>query len=314
MAQGQATLAASNVDGAGRDAGLLLSHVTGMSTSGLHLSRESGLDESRAEKYLELISERSVGNPVAYLTGSTEFFGIELAVACGVYLPKPETEMLVEIALELLNVPRNLDMTWGKSDTSLLIHEIGTGSGAIPIAVARHALGAQIEASDLSTRALNLARANAKAAKVADRIGFHHGDLQRHLPGTPDLVLANLPYISDRHLPALAAEVLAQPRSALVADDDGFGDIVRLLSQLRIKFGGHVILEIGFDQARSCTAPLQLMREIELLADRSGPCRPRSDCRAAGVLSAERCAISIHCNYHVFFAMWVKLSEPFRRT
>ena len=98
---------------------MLLSHVTGMSTSGLHLSRESGLDESRAEKYLELISERSVGNPVAYLTGSTEFFGIELAVASGVYLPKPETEMLVEIALELLNVPRNLDMTWGKSDTSL---------------------------------------------------------------------------------------------------------------------------------------------------------------------------------------------------
>ena len=249
MAQGQATLAAANIDGAGRDAGLLLSHVTGISKAGLHLGRESGLDESRAEKFFGLISERSVGNPVAYLTGSTEFFGIELAVASGVYLPKPETEMLVEIALELLNVPRNLDMTWGKSDKSCLVHEIGTGSGAIPIAVARHALGAQIEASDLSARALNLARANAKAAKVADRIGFHHGDLQRHLPGTPDLVLANLPYISARHLPGLAAEVLAQPRSALVADDDGFGDIVRLLSQLRIKFGGHVILEIGFDQA-----------------------------------------------------------------
>ncbi len=249
MAQGQATLAAANIDGAGRDAGLLLSHVTGISTAGLHLSRESGLDESRAEKFFELVSERSVGNPVAYLTGSTEFFGIELAVVCGVYLPKPESELLVEIALELLNVPCNLDMIWGQSAKSCLVHEIGTGSGAIAIAVARHALGAQIEASDLSARALNLAHANANAAKVADRISFHHGDLQRPLPGTPDIVLANLPYIRARHLPGLAAEVLAQPRSALLADDDGFGDIVRLLSQLRIKPGGYVILEIGFDQA-----------------------------------------------------------------
>ena len=222
------------------------------------------------EEFFELISERSVGNPVAYMTGRTEFFGIELAVASGVYLPKPETELLVEIALELLNVPRNLDLTWGQSHKSCLVHEIGTGSGAISIAVARHALGARIKASDLSARALKLACANAISIKVDDRIGFYHGDLQSPLPGTPDLVLANLPYISARHLPGLAAEVLAQPRSALLADDDGFGDIVRLLSQLRIKFGGHVILEIGFDQA-------DRVRQICRLSDRLGCLRIAPD-------------------------------------
>ncbi len=179
---------------------------------------------------------------------------MELKVGPGVYIPKRETEGLVEEALEFLDTPQKNDLTWGKSWKTVRVHDIGTGTGAIAIAIARHVPLAAIFASDLSAHALSLAHENAELNGVADRIGFHRGDLQSTLPQIPDLVVANLPYIDiggDANLPA---EVRIQPRSALFSGNNGLDHIHRLLANVRIKSGGRVLLEIGYDQAEAVEA------------------------------------------------------------
>ena len=165
--------------------------------------------------------------------------------------PKRETEGLVEEALEFLDTPQNGDLTWGESSKTVRVHDVGTGTGAIAIAIARHVPLAAIFASDLSGRALSLAHENAELNGVADRIGFHRGDLQSTLPGIPDLVVANLPYIDiggDANLPT---EVRVQPRTALYSEHKGLSHIHRLLANVRIKPGGRVLLEIAYDQAEA---------------------------------------------------------------
>ena len=145
-------------------------------------------------------------------------------------------------------------MTWGKSPTRAVVHEVGTGSGAIAISIARHAPRADIAASDISAFALSLARANAELNGVAGQIRFHLGGFQDPLPGIPGLVVANLPYIEEEESSELPPEVRVQPRSSLLSKSCGLAHIERLLEKLIVKPGGRVMLEIGFNQASGVRA------------------------------------------------------------
>lgn len=230
------------------DCELLLAHAASKDRSWVLLNYDRPLPEYALEVFRSLVFERASGTPVRYLTGSVEFFGLELKVKRGVYIPKWETELLVEEALGILRAPRKSDLTWGQSRRQVVVHEVGTGSGAIAIAIAKHAPNAEIWASDISAFALSLARSNAESHGIAEQIRFHRGDLQAPLAGIPDLVVANLPYIKTGNCTDLPKEVLAQPRSSLLSQCSGLSHIERLLKALVVEPGGRVILEIGFDQ------------------------------------------------------------------
>ena len=255
------------------DCEYLLSHVADRDRNWLHLNGNRILKEVDAARFEVLISRRLLGVPVQYLIGSCEFFGIELRVKAGVYIPKRETETLVEAALEFLEVPQNADLTWGRSQTEAIVHEIGTGSGAISIAIARHAPRTQIWAGDISSFAISLAQCNAQINGVGRSVTFLHGDLQSHLPGIPDVLVANLPYIREASDPDLPPEVRAQPRSSLLSGASGERHIARLLRDVRIKSGGRVFLEIGFDQASALKvrcAGMSRFRYLETVRDLAG--------------------------------------------
>ena len=249
LAWGRGFLECKGVAEYGNDCELLLTHAIGKDRKWTFLNRDRPIPESALAKFRSMVAGRSAGTPVPYLTGSVEFFGLGLDIGRGIYIPKWETELLVEEALGFLGTPRRSDLTWGKSVTRALIHEVGTGSGAIAIAIANHAPKAAIAASDLSAFALSNARANAGSNGLAEQIQFCLGDLQSPLAGVPDLVVANLPYICKDSDPQLPGEVRAQPRAALLSESAGLGHIGRLLKKLVIKPGGRVMLEIGHDQA-----------------------------------------------------------------
>ena len=251
FAWGQANLAPRNLAESRRDCRLLLSHAVGQDVHWLHLNQNSIIPGKAFALFKELVQRRADGVPVQYLTGATEFFGYEFKVAQGVFIPRPETELLVEEALRILGAAQFVDTTWGQSNRRTVVHEVGTGSGAIAISIARHAPRAGISASDISGYALDIARENARQFGVAHQIQFHRGDLQVPLPGSPDLVVANLPYISREIDATLPREVRIQPRSSLLSGRKGLSHIARLISALRIKSGGRVVLEIGFDQLKS---------------------------------------------------------------
>ena len=239
----------AGIEGHRRDCAILLAHAAGRDRAWLHLNRDHLLPAGIAAEFESLLARRAAGTPVPYLTGACEFFGLELRVESGIYIPKRETEGLVEEALALLDTPRNADLTWRKSPVAALVHEIGTGSGAIVIAIGRHAPRARIWAGDASPHAVALAKANAGGLGLGDRVRFRRSDLQSELPGVPDLVVANLPYIDVEAGEGLSREVRAQPRASLFSARQGLRHIARLLDGVRVAPGGHVLLEIGHDQA-----------------------------------------------------------------
>ena len=249
IAWGHGVLASDEFTECSKVCEILLAHAADRDWSWISLNGQRALSTSELEEFRSLVFACATGTPVQYLVRATEFFGLELKVERGVYVPKWETELLVEEALSFLEAPQLSDLTWGMSRTRAVIHEVGTGSGAIAISIARHAPATAISASDVSAFALSLAQANARLNGVAGRIRFCRGDLQDPLAGVPDLVVANLPYIREGEISDLPTNVRVQPRSSLVTRCSGLGHINRLLENLTIKPGGRVMLEIGFDQA-----------------------------------------------------------------
>lgn len=221
------------------DAQLLLLHVLGKPADGrawLLAHDADVLDAGAQARFAALCQRRASGEPVAYLTGRKPFHGLELQVDARVLDPRPDTETLVDWALELLagqSAPRVLDL--------------GTGSGAIALAIAKACPSAQVSAVDASTDALDVARAN--AARLGLPVRFVLSDWLAGVQGEFELVVSNPPYIAedDPHLPALRHEPLA----ALAAGPDGLRDLRAIAAQAagRLVPGGWLLLEHGWDQA-----------------------------------------------------------------
>jgi release factor glutamine methyltransferase len=225
------------------DAQILLAHVLQCDRMSLYTGFDRPLAGEELAAYRELIKRRLSGEPTAYLIGEKEFWSLTLRVDPRVLVPRPDTELLVEVALELAN---------GR-DAELHIAEIATGSGAVSIALARELPGARFVATDVSGDALEVAARNAAAHEVDERIAFRVGDLGDALDGERpfDLLIANLPYIPSGEIDKLSPEVRSEPRLALDGGADGLDLVRRLVGDApsRIAAGGAIALEHGADQA-----------------------------------------------------------------
>lgn len=229
------------------DAHLLLLHVLGRADSDrawLLAHDDDALAPVAAESFRVLCDRRLAGEPVAYLTGHKEFFGLELAVDPRVLVPRPETETLVEWALQAVEGVRGPRIV-----------DLGTGSGAIALALASRRPDARIEAVDASAGALEAAGGNARRLGLA--VQLSQGDWLDGCEGPYDLVVSNPPYVraGDEHLAALAHE----PLQALAAGPDGLDDLRRIIAAApaRLAPGGWLLLEHGWDQAEAVRALLQ---------------------------------------------------------
>lgn len=234
------------------DAQLLLSTLLGVDRAWLLIHGDDALSTEQAERFELWLSQRLDGVPLAYLVGEKEFHGLVLKVDRHTLVPRPDTEVLVDWALELL-----------PEDAPAEVVDLGTGSGAIALALAHRRPLAQVTAVDLSPGALAMARANGEA--LALRVEWLEGSWWQPLAGrTFDLIVSNPPYIAgdDHHLPALRHE----PLSALTPGGDGLASLRILIAEAEahLRPGGWLLLEHGWDQAPAVADLLRAAGFVEL--------------------------------------------------
>jgi release factor glutamine methyltransferase len=225
------------------DSELLLMHVLERNKAWLMAHADDEVSEEACGRFVGLLDRRYRGEPIQHITGECEFYGLPFKVTCDVLVPRPDTEHLVEKAIELaarFEQPRIVD--------------VGTGSGAIAVALAHQLPEAHISATDLSESALVVARENAAANQVESRIRFLHGDLLAPLGGENfDLVVSNPPYVPNTDRALIAVEVREyEPALALFGGEDGLDIYRRLIPAAHAALvpGGFLALEIGFTQAK----------------------------------------------------------------
>ena len=231
--------ARTRIDGV--DAELLLAHVLGVSRGWLFAHADDDLAPDRQAAFDALVARRAAGEPVAYLVGLRGFWSLDLKVTPATLIPRPETELLVDLALEKLPAGR-----------TLRVADLGTGSGAIALAIAHERPHADVVATDASAAALEVARANA-AAHGLDRVDFRLGAWCTPLGDARfDLIASNPPYIADADPHLARGDLRFEPRSALAAGIDGLDDIRTLArdATAHLVDGGWLLLEHGFDQGR----------------------------------------------------------------
>ncbi len=225
------------------EAELLMAHLLGVERLRLYTDPERPLAGTELDRYKELIRRRLSGEPLAYITGKKAFLKWEFNVTPDVLVPRPETEILVEKTLAMLETAAG-----GR------ILELGTGSGIITIALAHYLPAYQFEAVDISPAALGVAAGNAACHQLSERIAFYEGDLYEALPAGREnaytAIVSNPPYIPSGVLPTLAREVRMEPRQALDGGPDGLEIIRRIISRAPefLAPGGFLALEHGHDQ------------------------------------------------------------------
>jgi len=245
LAQGAENLTAHGIDDARIEAELLLRHLLGLNRVDLYVSLDRRLTDEETSAFYALIQRRISHEPTAYITGHREFYGLDFQVACPVLVPRPETELLVEKAIELATT---------LFTRSCLIADVGTGCGAIAVALAINLFHARIYAIDISSAALEIARGNCHRHGVSARITLLQGDLLDPLPEPVHLIIANLPYVRKSELVELSPEISGfEPLLALSGGGDGLETIEGLVSQAERNLlrGGAILLEIGHDQGQA---------------------------------------------------------------
>ncbi len=240
-----AALAAARPKLAAGEARLLLGHVLNKSTAWLIAHDDEALDEDALLRFASLVARRAGGEPVAYLVGQREFFGRAFAVSAAVLIPRPETELLVELALAKV----------GDGDTAAQatrVLDLGTGSGCIAITLALEQAALQVTAIDASAAALAVAKTN--AGRLGATLRLLRSDWFAALAGEQfDLIVANPPYIAaaDSHL--AAGDLRHEPAAALASGADGLADLRRIIAEAppHLAPGGRLLLEHGYDQAEA---------------------------------------------------------------
>ncbi|MBI4573879.1 MAG: peptide chain release factor N(5)-glutamine methyltransferase [candidate division NC10 bacterium] len=255
LASGTLLLEGAGVGSARLDAECLLAHVLGWPRWRLVADQRRRLSQEEFGRYLSLLQRREWREPLAYLVGQREFWSLDFAVSPGVLIPRPETETLVEAALAVLGEAH---------PQPPVIVDLCTGTGAIAIALAREIPGATVIATDISRRAIRIARGNAETHGVADRVTFLRGDLWRALNGHvaadgAGLVVSNPPYVPSGALSTLMPEVQWEPRRALDGGADGLRfhrEIIAGAPRV-LRAGGVLLLEIGGDQGGAVSSLLE---------------------------------------------------------
>ena len=255
-------LAARESESPRLDAEVLLAHVRGCPRIALYTAFDTPVADAERSRFRELVKRRGEGEPVAYLVGSKEFFSLPFAVSKGVLVPRPETEGLVVRTLDLC-----------KALTAPRIIDVGTGSGAIAVTLAKHLPHAVVVATDISPEALAVARDNAARHGVAERIRFVECDLMAaaEAAGPWNVIVSNPPYVREDEFESLPRDVrLHEPRTALVSGPTGVEVVARLAAAAAESLapGGWLLVEIGPAVAAAAEAVLDaqagLVREPTL--------------------------------------------------
>jgi release factor glutamine methyltransferase len=258
LEQGTLTLTHAGQANARLDAQVLLSHTLQVERSMLYAYPERTLTPEQEQQFLTLVERRSQGEPVAYLTGHKEFYGLDFVVDKRVLIPRPETELLVEAAL---NACRQM-LEAGRAP---IVADIGTGSGIIPVTLAvLEPRLPYLYASDISAGALDVAYLNCQRHHVEQRVRLLRGDLLTPLPEPIDILTANLPYIGTDELHDLAPDVrVYEPHLALFSGPRGLDLLRRFFMELqrsrKLAEGAVILVEIGYRQREPLTS---LLHEI----------------------------------------------------
>ncbi|HET6477784.1 MAG TPA: peptide chain release factor N(5)-glutamine methyltransferase [Dehalococcoidales bacterium] len=256
-------LATNSIEDASLEGEILLRQALGIDRVRLYANLNSELSAEQENDFWHLVRRRLSGEPTAYIAGHREFYGLDFLVDRRVLIPRPETELLVEKAVRL-----------ARTHNIATVADIGTGCGAIAISLALNLPRIKIYASDVSTDALEVARMNCEKHGVAGRIRLLRGDMLAPLPEPVDLILANLPYVTEQEI-STSALAGFEPRLALDGGSDGLDGIRRLCEQAtdRLNPQGGMLLEIGWGQGRVVTS---LMRRhfpsasLEIIPDLQG--------------------------------------------
>ncbi len=248
LTEARAQLQAAGVDSAALEARLLLAYAIDVVPESLLAEPDQEVSAGAELRFREALGRRLNREPLFYITGEREFYGLPFYVDARALIPRPETELLVEEAIAAVS-----DMGDAHADgAGLLIADIGTGSGCIVVATATVLTGARFIATDISAEAVEVARANAERHGAADRITFSVGDLLEPLSEPMDIIIGNPPYIPAENLPGLQAEIRDhEPR---VAVDGGAGGMTIAERLVRgapdyLRPGGRLLMEVGYGQA-----------------------------------------------------------------
>ncbi len=234
---------------------LLLMHALGRDRTWIYSHPEDALDPSALERLTKYVSRRASGEPTQYITGKQEFWGLEFEVTPAVLIPRPETEHVVEVALERLG-PRGIkiDMATGAPSDPLRIVDVGTGSGCLAVALAYELPHASVVATDISAASLEVARRNATRHSLENRVSFVQADLLASIQESNsfDVIVSNPPYIGRDEASQLPREVREhEPERALFGGATGIEMYARLIDQSAclLHRGGILVLELGHNSA-----------------------------------------------------------------
>jgi len=269
LRQAEAQIALQNIPDARIEAELLLMHALGIQMAELYARLAEPLPSAVGDKFEALVERRLRHEPAAYILGRHEFYGIELYVDSRVLIPRPETELLVETALAFA------ERRFGREQPRS-IADVGTGSGAIAVALALNLPRACIYATDAASGAIEVAGVNCTRHGVNGRVELLLGDLLDPLSRSVDLIVANLPYVKDADIPQLMPEIRDfEPVAALAGGADGLDKVRLLLAQSKghLLPRGAVMLEIGLGQAEeavSIAARHFPESKVDLLKDFAG--------------------------------------------
>lgn len=246
----------NNIEDAPLESEILLRHALNFSRVQLYQEIYRQLTAEQESAFWCLIERRLSHEPTAYITGHCEFYGLDFHVDPRVLIPRSGTELLVEEALKFA------DAHSAKKETPYLIAEVGTGSGAVAIVLARHLPQARIYASDISAPVLEVAAVNCRRHGVEGQVELLLCDMLEALPEPVDLIVANLPYIRDKEMEELSPEIrLFEPRIALAGGEDGLDKVRRLCRQVggKLKPGGSLLMEIGLGHSEGLTNSLRTL-------------------------------------------------------
>jgi len=263
------TLLKSRIDDAFVETELLLGHVLRMTRTQLYTEPERVLTSAETRHLWRLVQRRLDHEPTAYILGHCEFYAIDFCIDCHTFIPRPETELLVEKAVELA---RRIS----HPEKQITVADVGTGCGAIAVSLALAFPQAKIYATDISTAALRVARMNCRRHGVNSQVELLHGNLLEPLPQPVDMIVANLPYIKDWEFRDLSPEIKNfEPTIALAGGEDGLDKIQQMLEQMpgKLNYGACFLLEIGQGQSEMVTSLIKSyspQASIELISDLGG--------------------------------------------
>ena len=254
------SLQSNGVEEASLEADLLVMKAMGLDRPHLYSHQERCPTAMELEILAEDLKRRLSGEPWPYICGYKEFYGLNISVSNGVFIPRPETELLVDLVLE-----RATEIHGG---SSISIAEIGTGSGAIAVALAVHIPQALIYATDISPLALEMAKLNCENHNVQERVILLEGDLLSPVHVEIDIVVSNPPYVSSCDIATLAKEVRSEPLDALDGGEDGMDVIRRLIPQavFKLRRPGDIIIEISPEQSMEIEGLWQVVAPVSSCA------------------------------------------------